>query len=77
MVTMAAIETVRGLHVGLPADTLVRGVVDGSWSVSEILYFDDAAGQDRYQRHPLHQAFVTRHEALWERVVVYDAIAAP
>ncbi len=74
---LGAIETVRGVHVGLPADTLARGVVDGSWSVSEILYFDDAAGQDAYQVHPLHEAFVAEHEHLWERVVVYDVMAAP
>ncbi len=74
--SLGAIETVRGVHVGFPADTMARGVVDGSWSVSEILYFDDAAGQDAYQVHPLHEAFVAEHEHLWERVVVYDVMAA-
>lgn len=74
---LGAIKTVRGVHVGFPADTLARGVVDGSWSVSEILYFDDAAGQDAYQVDPLHEKFVAEHEHLWERVVVYDVIAAP
>jgi hypothetical protein len=74
--SLAAIDTVRGVHVGVPADTLARGVVDGSWSVSEILYFDDAAGQDAYQVDPLHTAFVEQHEHLWEKVVVYDAMAA-
>ncbi|MEM1411241.1 MAG: Dabb family protein [Pseudomonadota bacterium] len=72
--SLGAIETVRAVHVGLPADTMARGVVDGSWSVSEILYFDDAAGQDAYQVDPLHQAFVDQHEHLWERVVVYDVM---
>lgn len=75
--SLGAIDTVRGVHVGFPADTLARGVVDGSWSVSEILYFDDAAGQDAYQVDALHKAFVDQHEHLWERVVVYDVIAAP
>ncbi len=74
--SLAAIETVRGVHVGVPADTLARDVVDGSWSVSEILYFDDAAGQDAYQVDPLHTAFVEGHSHLWERVVVYDAVPA-
>lgn len=72
--SLGAIETVRGVHVGLPADTMARGVVDGSWSVSEILYFDDAAGQDAYQVDPLHKAFVEAHEHLWEKVVVYDVM---
>ena len=55
---------------------MARGVIDGSWSVSEILYFDDAAGQDAYQVDPRHTAFVEQHEHLWERVVVYDVMAA-
>ena len=75
--SLGAIETVRGVQVGFPADTMARGVVDGSWSVSEMLWFDDAAGQDAYQVDPLHQEFVAQHEHLWERVVVYDVMAAP
>lgn len=73
---LAAIETVRGIHVGVPADTEQRDVVDGSFSVSEILYFDDPAGQAAYQVRPLHQEFVEKHSHLWSRVVVYDVIAA-
>jgi len=73
--SLAAIKTVRGLHVGVPASTEVREVVDNSFSVSEILYFDDVAGQDAYQQHPVHQAFVDACAHLWEKVVVYDVIA--
>src|SRR5690606_18999706 len=39
--TLAGIDTVRGIHIGVPADTEQRGVVDGSYSASEILFFDD------------------------------------
>ena len=76
--TLAGIDTVRGIHVGVPADTEQRGVVDGSYSVSELLFFDDVAGQDAYQVHPIHKQFVADCEHLWERVVVYDvkAVAA-
>lgn len=73
--TLAGIETVRGIHVGVPADTEARGEVDHSWSVSEILYFDDAEGQAAYQGHPVHEAFVATCSHLWAKVVVYDAIA--
>lgn len=73
--TLAQIETVRGLHVGVPASTEKRAVVDNSYSASELLFFDDLAGQDAYQVHPIHQKFVAECSSLWDRVVVYDALA--
>lgn len=73
---LAAIETVRGIHVGVPASTEKRPVVDNSFSASEILWFDDVAGQDAYQVHPLHQKFVDECSHLWSKVIVYDAIGA-
>ena len=73
---LAAIETVRGIHVGVPASTEKRDVVDNSYSASEILYFDDAAGQKIYQDHPLHKKFVAECSHLWSKVVVYDAVSA-
>jgi len=73
--TLAKIETVRGIHIGVPASTEKRDVVDNSFSVSEILYFDDVEGQNAYQVHPIHEQFVADCSHLWERVVVYDAIA--
>ena len=73
--TLAGIDTVRGIHIGVPADTEQRGVVDGSYSASELLFFDDVAGQNAYQVHPIHKQFVADCEHLWQRVVVYDATA--
>jgi hypothetical protein len=74
--TLAKIESVRGVHFGVPASTEKRDVVDNSYSASEILFFDDTAGQKIYQDHPIHQQFVADCSHLWEKVVVYDAIAA-
>lgn len=73
--SLAAIETVRSIHVGIPASTEKREVVDNSYHVSELLGFDDVAGQDAYQVHPLHKKFVDEHQHLWSKVVVYDAVA--
>lgn len=73
--TLAGVDTVRGIHIGVPADTEKRGVVDGSYSASEILLFDDVAGQSAYQVHPIHKKFVADCEHLWQRVVVYDVKA--
>ena len=74
--TLTKIETVRGAHFGVPASTERRDVVDNSYSASEILFFDDAAGQKTYQDHPVHKQFVADCSHLWQRVVVYDAISA-
>jgi hypothetical protein len=73
--TLTKIESVRGAHFGVPASTEKRDVVDNSYSASEILFFDDTAGQKIYQDHPIHQQFVADCSHLWERVVVYDAMA--
>jgi len=76
LATLAQIESVRGAHFGVPASTEKRDVVDNSYSASEILFFDDTVGQKTYQDHPIHKKFVADCSQLWEKVVVYDAIAA-
>ena len=69
---LAAIPGIRALHVGVPAAVEPRPVVDSSYSVSELLFFDTVDDQNAYQAHPLHQAFIARFSPLWSRVVVYD-----
>lgn len=72
--TLAAIPTIRQIHVGVLASTEKREVVDTSWDVSELMFFDDEAGQKVYQDHPIHQDFIKNCSHLWEKVVVYDAL---
>lgn len=72
--TLEKIESVRKLHVGIPASTEQRPVVDSSYSASELIFFDDVAGQNVYQDHPVHKKFVEQCSHLWEKVVVYDSI---
>lgn len=72
--TLASIETIRELHIGIPASTEKREVVDNSFSVSELMFFDDVEGQNVYQEHPIHKKFVEDCSSLWERVIVYDSI---
>ena len=69
---LGAIPQIRALHVGVPAAVEPRPVVDGSYSVSELIFFDSIEDQDSYQAHPLHQAFIARFSPLWAKVVVYD-----
>ena len=71
--TLAKIESIRKLHVGVLASTEKREVVDTSWQVSELMFFDDTAGQKVYQDHPIHQAFIKNYSHLWAKVLVYDA----
>lgn len=72
--TLSKIESVKKIHIGVPASTEKRDVVDSSYSASELLFFDDLAGQKTYQDHPVHQAFVKNYSHLWEKVVVYDVM---
>ena len=74
--TLGAIETVRAIHVGIPASTEKREVVDASYHVSELLCFDDVEGQNVYQEHALHKKFVEECSHLWSKVLVYDTLAA-
>lgn len=74
--TLRAIPVIRALHIGTPAPTEQRDVVDASWDVSELMFFDNAVDQKTYQDHPIHQAFIAKCEKLWRKVVVYDALGA-
>jgi hypothetical protein len=72
--TLKAVPHVKKLLVGTPARTEQRTVVDSSYDVSELMYFDNAAEQDAYQVDPIHKAFVNKYSSLWEKVVVYDML---
>ena len=73
---LGAIPQVKGLHVGVPADTEKREVVENSYHASEILLFDSLEDQAAYQTHPLHQKFVEDHSHRWAKVVVFDTVKA-
>lgn len=73
--TLSQISTVRGFHVGVPASTEKRPVVENSYSASELLFFDSVEDQNAYQVDPLHMKFVEDCSHLWSKVVVFDSIA--
>jgi hypothetical protein len=70
--TLKNIKTVRQLYVGVPAATEQRDVIDNSYHVSELMFFDDLDGQKVYQDDPIHQKFIKDCSHLWQKVVVYD-----
>lgn len=73
--TLSAIDVVKSLHIGVPASTEKRPVVDASYSISELMFFDDIEGQNKYQEHPIHKKFVENYSHLWEKVIVYDSMS--
>ncbi|MBN8216307.1 MAG: Dabb family protein [Spirochaetes bacterium] len=68
---LTGIPTVKKLIAGAPA-MVDRPVVDNSYTVGLTVHFEDRAGHDVYQTHPIHLKFLERNKATWERVVVYD-----
>jgi aminoglycoside phosphotransferase (APT) family kinase protein len=70
--TLRAIKTVKKLQIGVPAATEKREVVDNSYDVCELMYFDTLAAQEAYQQHAIHVDFVKNYSYLWQKVVVYD-----
>jgi hypothetical protein len=74
--TLKGIPTIKEIHIGTLASTEKREVVDTSWDVSELMFFDDEAGQKVYQDHPIHVDFVKNYSHLWKKVIVYDSVDA-
>lgn len=70
--TLAKVEVVRSLQIGVPASTEQRDVVDSSFHVSELMVFDNVVDQKTYQDHPVHKDFVAKCSHLWAKVIVYD-----
>ena len=71
---LSKVSTIKSFHIGQPAATR-RDVIDSSYSISWLLYFDNAADQDSYQTDPVHLKFVDECKHLWKKVVVYDTVA--
>lgn len=72
--TLGGIKTVREIHIGTVAATEKRSVIDESWGVSELLFFDNLADEAQYQTDVIHQNFVKNYSQLWSKVVVYNAV---
>ena len=70
---LSAAGTIRQFHIGQPAGTN-REVIETSYAVSWLLFFDTAADQDAYQIDPIHLQFVKECSMLWSKVVVYDSV---
>jgi len=70
--SLKAVETIKSIYIGTPAP-ISRPVVDTTYTFSLVIVFDDLAGHDVYQVHPVHKAFLDQFRSFFEKVVIYDA----
>lgn len=64
-------------HLGCPAASEKRAVVDNSFTYCYTMSFPDLEAQNTYQTDPTHELFIKEAAHLWDRVVVSDSIALP
>lgn len=69
---LANVKPIRMAHIGTPAATN-RSVIERSYAVSWLLFFDNLEDEEIYQKHPDHLKFVENYSHLWEKVIVYDS----
>ena len=72
--TLAGIPLIKELYVGILADTEKRDVVDASWQVSELMFFNDLECTGILPAASFHLEFVKNYSHLWEKVIVYDTM---
>jgi hypothetical protein len=70
---LSKVKTIKSFYISRPAGTS-RDVIDSSYDISWLVFFDNAADQDSYQTDPIHLKFVEECSPLWQKVVVYDSI---
>lgn len=67
---LTTLPSVKQGWVGKPAAT-DRPVIDRTYSYGLVVVFEDEAGHDDYQVHPIHDAFRELHD-FWTAVKIYD-----
>ena len=70
---LAKVPTIKLVHIGTPAPT-TRSVIERSYAVSWLCFFNNLMDEEIYQTHPIHLKFVEEYSALWEKVIVYDSV---
>jgi hypothetical protein len=71
--SLKGIKSVEKVHVGAPAATGKRPVIDDSYSVALTAVCKDVAAHDAYQVDPIHRAFGEKFGTFWARLQIYDA----
>ena len=74
---MVPITSIRDIHIGIPAATEERDVIESSYDVSLLVTFNNIADHDHYQVDPLHDIFREDYAGpLCKRVMVLDSVDA-
>ncbi|MBB3840156.1 hypothetical protein FHS57_004169 [Runella defluvii] len=73
LTALAKVPTIRMHNIGTPATTN-RSVIERSYAVSWLCFFDNLEEEEVYQKHPIHIKFVEDYSHLWEKVIVYDSV---
>ncbi len=71
--SLGGIKSLAGFHVGSPAGTERRPVIDSSYDVALVTIFKDLAAHDTYQVDPIHLAFIETCRQYWAKFQVYDS----
>lgn len=70
---LSDIPSVTKVHVGTPAATPQRPVIDTSYDFMLTVLLEDMAAHDSYQAHARHHQFLEFAKPRWEKVCIYDA----
>ena len=70
--SLSKVDSLTYFNVGSPADT-DRPNIDRTYNYCLLTVFNDKAGHDAYQIHPVHLAFVDSCKHLWDKVLIYDS----
>jgi hypothetical protein len=74
---MLPITSIRDIHIGVPAESEEREVIERSYDVSLLVTFSNLADHDHYQIDPLHDIFREQYASpLCKRVMVLDSVDA-
>ena len=73
--SLTTIDVVQLGFIGTPAATN-RAIIDTTYSYALVLTFADAAAQDAYQVHAVHDAFRDNCGGSWKKIVIYDSVSA-
>ena len=60
-------------HLGKPAKTGKREVVDNSFTYLYLITFSSIEAETAYQTDPTHLKFIDEAKHLWKKVIVYDS----
>jgi len=71
--SLLEIPSVKYGWVGKPAAT-DRPIIDRSYSYALVVVFENDAGHDEYQVHPIHDIFRDTYESYWNQVKIYDSM---